>query len=283
MPRWAKMSPILPIRVGAAAGGDDAVEDRRLRRRDREVLAVGGAREALRRLAGERPRDHPPDPQRMHDLRGDPADLEQPLEPEMRLVRRDLQHAVGRGVEDRLARRDVLDAEVADHRHARGMRVAERAGQPGARDQRLGHRRRDRRVGAREVVPLPGHRNTGELPVPRGRVLAARHLGRRRPDPGGRRGEARQLDRRGGPDRLPEPERGEVRDVERPGPAGLGPARGAGLHDVPERVGAFVAEGGRVGGAAAADAVHDQQRRPRHQAIRSRISGVSGGAASPIV
>ena len=152
-------------------------------------------------------------------------------------------------------------------------RVAEGAGQPGAGDQRLGHRRRDRRVGAREVVPLPRHRDTGQLPVPRGRVLAERHFGGRRPDPGGRCGEARQVDCRGGPDRLPEPEGGEVRDVERPGPAGLGPARGAGLHDMSERVGPFVAEGGRVGRAAAADAVHDEQRRPRHQAIRSRISG----------
>ena len=113
----------------------------------------------------------------------------------MGLVRGDLQHAVGGGVEDRLAAGDMLDAEVVDHRHAGGMRVAERAGQAGARDQRAGDLRRDRRVGAREIVPLPGHRHAGELPVAGGRVLAAGDLGGRGPG-AARRGQARRRGRR---------------------------------------------------------------------------------------
>ena len=53
--------------------------------------------------------------------------LVEPIEAEVRLVRGDLQHAVGRGVEDRLAGADVLLAEVVQHRHARRMGVAEGA------------------------------------------------------------------------------------------------------------------------------------------------------------
>ena len=57
--------------------------------------------------------------------------------------------------------------------------------------------------------------------------------------------------------------------AERAGAAGLGAARGAGRRDVAEGVGALVAEGGGVGGAAAADRVHHQEDRARHQAIRA--------------
>ena len=89
--------------VGAAAGRDHPVEQRRLGRRDGEVAAVGGAGEGRGGLADERAGDDAADPQRMHDLGGDAADLVEALEAEMRLVRGDLQHAVGGGVEDRLA------------------------------------------------------------------------------------------------------------------------------------------------------------------------------------
>ena len=57
----------------------------------------------------------------------------------------------------------------------------------------------------------------------------------------------------------------------------VGAALGAGAGDVAEGVGAFVAEGARVGRAAAADRVHDEEEGARHQAIRPRISGRSGG------
>ena len=111
MPRWAKMSPILPmawVRPPAATT------------RSRMVGSGGGMarslrlavrREGLRRLAEEGPGDDPADAQRVDDLGGDAADLVEALEAEMRLVRGDLQHAVGGGVEDRLAGADVLLAE----------------------------------------------------------------------------------------------------------------------------------------------------------------------------
>ena len=95
----------------------------------------------------------------------------------MGLVGGDLQHAVGGGVEDRLARPDVLLAEGVHDRHARGVGVAEGAGEARALDERAGDRGRDRRVGAGEVVPVPGHRDAGELPVAGGGVLAAGDFG----------------------------------------------------------------------------------------------------------
>ena len=84
----------------------------------------------------------------------------------------------------------------------------------------------------------------------------------------------------GGADRGAEPERGEVRDVQRAGAAVVGAAFGAGDGDMAEGVGALVAEGGGVGGAAAADRVEDEEEGARHQAIRWWTSGPSSGGAS---
>ena len=78
----------------------------------------------------------------------------------------------------------------------------------------------------------------------------------------------------------PRPSAAMVRHAERPGAARLGPALGAGADDVAEGVGAFVAEGGGVGRAAAADRVHDEEEGARHQAMRPRIERRLGAAAS---
>ena len=57
------------------------------------------------------------------------ADLVEPLQPEMLLVRADLQDGIGGGVADRLAGPDVLLAELLDDVGAGGVLVAENAGQ----------------------------------------------------------------------------------------------------------------------------------------------------------
>ena len=88
---------------------------------------------------------------------------------------------------------------------------------------------RDRRVGAREVVPVPGHRHAGELPVAGGGVLAARDLGGGAPDAGRGLGEAGQVDaaRRRGSRRRGRGRRGSARAAGRSGPV-VGAALGAG-------------------------------------------------------
>ncbi len=123
------MSPILPIEKTVRPRLRQPVEDRRLRRRHGVVVPVGGALEGLRRLADERPRDHPADVERVAESPRDLADLVEPVEAEVRLVRRDLEDRIGRRVADRLARSDVLLAELLDDRHARGVLVAEDARQ----------------------------------------------------------------------------------------------------------------------------------------------------------
>ena len=124
-------------------------------------------------------------------------------------------------------------------------------------------------LGAGEVVPVPGHRDAGELPVAGGGVLAAGDFGGGGEGGGGGLGEAGEVDVAGEADGGAEAEAGEVRDRE-----------AGGLRDVAEGVGALVAEGGGVRGAAAADGVEDEEEGARHQAMRPRMSGASAGAVS---
>ena len=65
-----------------------------------------------------------------------------------------------------------------------------------------------------------------------------------------------------------EPEGGEAGDVERAAPQAIAiaEAQRAGLDDVAERVGALVAVGRRVLGAAAADRIEDEENGARHDA-----------------
>ena len=70
--------------------------------------------------------------------------------------------------------------------------------------------------------------------------------------------------------------------MERAGAALLGPALGAGLHDMAERIGAGIAEFRGIRRAAAAGRIHHHEERARHQAIRSWISGPVSGASGPI-
>jgi len=62
---------------------------------------------------------------------GDPAGFVQPLQTKDVLVGGDLHHAVGRGVEDRLAGAQMFLAEPGDDLGAAGVAVAEHAWQAG--------------------------------------------------------------------------------------------------------------------------------------------------------
>ena len=107
----------------------------------------------------------------------DPAELVEPLEPERLLVRGDLEHGVGRGVADRLQRAQMLLAEFLDDRRARGVAIAENAGQ--ARLPRSARAVSDSGkagIGLGKIAPVEIDRRSGDLPMARGRVLAARGL-----------------------------------------------------------------------------------------------------------
>ena len=265
VPRWAKMSPILPT-VTTARPAFVATS--------RMVSAGGGVEKSLRFGVRVKPVAGEPTngramtrPMRYgsHKRAGDAADLVQALKPERLLVRRDLEHAVDRGVADRLGRPDVLGAELVEDRGAGGVAVAEDAGELRLGDERLRELGRKGRLAVREIAPVEIDRHAGDLPVAGGRVLAARGLDAVAPSPGGL---AERLEvRRHPPGRglagKPESQRDEVRQVQRalaqPGAVALPP--GASLGDVADRVGAGIAIGRRILRPADADGVeHDDQR-----------------------
>src|SRR5438552_1552949 len=169
--------------VADLADGDDLaaalrqpVEQGRFRRRNRIVAAVVGAQEGGSCLAHERPRDHPPDLERIDQPAHRQAKLVKSLQAEMRLVRGDLQYRVYRGVTDRLAGADVLLAEALDDPGSGRMAIAEDARHLAFMDDRGGQPGREGRHGVGKVAPVETPRQAGNLPVPRWRVLAARDL-----------------------------------------------------------------------------------------------------------
>ena len=138
--RWAKMSPILPIDTTSRPASTARCKQIVGQRRNREILAVGGAGEIGGGAADERPGDDAADRQRIAQAPRDAAEVVEPLEPERLLMRGDLEHRVGRGVADRLAAPHVRLAELGDDRGARGVAVAENARQLRLGDQRRGQR-----------------------------------------------------------------------------------------------------------------------------------------------
>ena len=214
-------------------------------RRQREVLAAVGAFERPRRAA-ERPRDHAADGVlARHDLaRGGAGRIELGGR-DLVDVRGDLQHRVRRGVDDQVAGREVLRAEVVDHRGAAVGPVAQDAA-AGAVDQLVEDLVREAvRVRAQRARRDDAH----QLPVAGDRVLARPE--RVQPpvdDAVRRRRHARQRHD------VAEPEALQDRQVE---PAG-------GLGDVAERVRARVAVVGRVGQLARPAGVDDDDEGSLH-------------------
>ena len=101
----------------------------------------------------------------------------------MRFVSGNLQHAVGGGVEDRLAGPDALLAEFGDDIGPRSMAVAQNAGNAAVVDDLLDQRRGEGGNCPGKITPIEGHRHAGDLPVPRWRVLASGDFGGRAPEP----------------------------------------------------------------------------------------------------
>ncbi len=250
-----------------AAGLGATVEDVAVGRRDGEVLPVGRALERAAALADEGAGDDAADHQRIDDTAADAAEVVEPLQSEMRLVRGDLQHAVDRGVEDRLAGADALLAEILDDRRSRSVTIAEDAGQSALADDRSADLGRKARLRVREVAPFERDGATGDLPMAGWRVLALGCLGRSAGDSarGLRREAGRELPR-GGKTRGAEPERIEVRQRQRslPETSPVAAPRGAGGRDMAERVRSRVAIGCRIRRSADAEAVEHDDDGARH-------------------
>ena len=185
----------------------------------------------------------------------------------MRLVRRDLEDRIGRGVADRLAGPDMLLAEFGDDHGARGVSVAEDARQVRlARSARPSASLGKHGTVSREIAPVEHHRHAGDLPMAGWRVLALRDF-----DPVAEAPlRLRRRDRdRAAPcrSRPPPPRRARAgRDLAAAAARSASPSRSpspsrAGRGDMAERVGALVAERAGVLGAADPDGIeHDQDR-----------------------
>ncbi len=155
---------------------DELVEHRVRVRRRRQVAAVARAYIRVRTVPDERTRNNAADLVLIDEFPRDVTKRIQPVEAERLFVRGDLEHAVGRGVEDRLARAHVLVAEFGDDRRARRVAVTEIAGQIRALHERIEQFRREGVLPVGKVAPVEHYRHTGDLPVPARRVLAAREL-----------------------------------------------------------------------------------------------------------
>ena len=162
----------LADRIYRFPAGLQPVEHRFAGRRQRVVVPVCRAREAPRR-ARERPCDHAADrePAREHRPRRR-ADLIELGERHDVLMRRDLEHAVRRGVYNQLPRFHVLFAVVRDHRRARIRAVAQHAA--------AHSRRKALEERGREAPRERGQRlladDARDLPVADRRILAVRFL-----------------------------------------------------------------------------------------------------------
>ena len=274
--RWAKMSPILPIetiarpacaaRCSRLPSGGGTAKSLRLGVRTKSFAVPPTKGRAMTR----------PIFKRIAEAARDAAELVEPLEPEGLLMRGDLEHGIGRGVADRLPRPQVLLAELLDDVGARGVPVAEDARKPALGDQRCGQRLRKGGDRLREIAPVEIDRRAGDLPMAGGRVLAARRL-----DPiaplaaGSRQREARRRPPGRGHHRVAEAERVETRKAERPAPqaVAIASAERAGLGDMAERVGAFVAVSRGVVRAAAADRIeHDDDGAGHFSALQPAAS-----------
>ena len=180
----------------------------------------------------------------------------------MFLVRGDLEHRIGRGVDDGLAGGDVLLAQARDDLGARGVAVAEHAGQAGLRNQRFQQRRRKTVLRRGEQAERRPQRDARAFPVARRGVLAGRTLAHAAPQ-AFRRGQRLESGGRcacGQRVRLRQAHAAQVRQPQRPARS-----RGARRGDMAEGVGTFVAVGRRIRRAAEAEGIQDQPDRARHR------------------
>ena len=176
-------SSVLPIPRTVMPAPDTRSKQRGRGRRHREVLAVVGTHKVTG-LSHERPGDHPPDRVPVAVAAGDLAQPVQPGQVEHAGVAGDLEHRVGRRVEDRAPRGQVLGAQFFDHHRARRRVVAQET-PPGLGLDRAGEFGGE---SAGEDPVGPGGDQPGDLPVAGGGVLARRGGGHATEGHGGPRG-----------------------------------------------------------------------------------------------
>jgi hypothetical protein len=167
------------------------------------------------------------------------------------------------------------EAVSGDDIGARGVAIAEDARDVAGCADRLHEFRLEGVALRREVAPVEGDGRAGDLPVTRGRVLAVRHFAGRAVIAEDARRNVHALWKAAGRGAcgMQEPEGRHVGKLQRalPQPRTVGRARRAELGDMAQRVGAKIAEGGRIRPAADAEGIENEEKGPR-QWITCRLS-----------
>ncbi|MNJ19648.1 hypothetical protein D3C77_139710 [compost metagenome] len=262
---------LLGIDVGNLADGDHlatrilhVVQHGRRRRQHRVVVTVAGALEVALAAAHERTGDDAAYVVGLQQLAHYVAQLIELLEAVGLFVAGDLEHGVGRGVENGLAGTHMLFAQIVQHLGAGGVAVAEVARQTRLLDDGVQQLLGEAVVVIVEVAPLEQHRHAGDLPVTGRGVLAGGEL----------LGEAVGTDylniflqacREVAGSLLPcmaQAQLVEVGQVE--GTTAFNLTGGAGLGDMAKGVGAHISELLGIGGSANTEGVHHQNKGTFH-------------------
>ena len=196
-------------------------------------------------------------------------------------MRRNLEHAIRRGIANRPPRPQMLCPQPVDDLGPRGMAIPEYPGNPRQPTHLCHQIRRESRNRIGEIGPIPRHRHPRQFPMTRRRILPPRHLCRRAPAPDRHRRKTRHPGTRGQPHRRPQPQRIKVRHPQSPAPPFLRAAPGTGLRDMAQRIRPRIAKSRRIRRPATAHGIHHNQKGPRHHPTRFRIKGGSSGADVP--
>ena len=124
-------------------------------------------------LAQKGARNDTPDVIRPDQLKSRFAQCIQALQSEVLFMGCDLEHRVGRGVENRLAAGHMFVAQPLDDLDAGGVTVAQKTRHTGVCLQGIGQLLREGRDLARKVTPVKINRQSGNLPVATLRVLTS--------------------------------------------------------------------------------------------------------------
>ena len=215
-------------------------------------MTVAGAHKLPGPLAHKGTGDHPP------DLEPGPIQLGahqltegiEALQTKVLLVTGDLEHRIGRGVDNGRASADMLLPQPIQYLGARGVTVAQQAGQRRLRHHTIQQILGKTRYRLGEIVPVKEYRAARQLPVAGGSILArgdlaSRAIGRHGGQPLNT-GRKRACGYLGG---MSQTKRSQMRNDQRAVTTLLSPPLSAAQGDMAQGIGPFVTKAGGIGSA----------------------------------
>ena len=162
--------------VNAAASCNHFIKQCRLRCRYCVIVTVGCAGKIRSTGADERTRYYPGNIIRLHQLKSQLAQIIQALQAKGFLVRCYLQHAVGGGINNRLAASYMLLAQLLDDFGTTGMAFAQHSRQIALADNCIHQLLRKAFRHILEIAPVKFNRHTADFPMSAQCILTAADL-----------------------------------------------------------------------------------------------------------